>query len=181
MAKRAFALALRYGQAVYEIAEAKDAFDIWLKDLELLNQAVNDKDILFFLESPKVSMENKKGILGKQLTDVNPVALNLVLSLADRGRLGILPDILSNFKRRLNERQGVAHAQVTSAIELSDKDMAAIRKKLSEMFKKEVEITTYVDETLLGGIVARVGDKVIDGSLARSLSNLKKEINQARL
>lgn len=181
MAKRAFALALRYGQAVYEIAEAKNEFEPWLNDLELLNQVVSDQEISFFLESPKVSMGSKKDILADKVTEVKPAAVNLVLSLANRGRLGILSDILNDFKRRLDDKRGIAHAQITSAIELSEKDVADIRKKLSEMFIKDVEVSTKVDESLLGGMIARVGDKVIDGSLVRRLNNLKQEINQARL
>ncbi|MGI2335185.1 MAG: ATP synthase F1 subunit delta [Dehalogenimonas sp.] len=180
MAKRAFALALRYGQAVYELAETKDAFDIWLNDLQLLDTIVADKDILFFLESPKVAIGSKKAVLESKLTGVKPAALNLVLSLASRGRLGIIPDILDDFKRRLDDRRGIANAQVHSAVALSDKDIADIRQKLSEMFDKKVEVSASVDESLLGGVVARVGDKVIDGSLARRLQNLKQEINQAR-
>jgi F-type H+-transporting ATPase subunit delta len=181
LAKRAFALALRYGQAVYEIAEAKDAFDSWLSDLQLLDTVVADKDILFFLESPKIALGGKKEVLGKKLTVVNPAAVNLVLSLANRGRLGIMPDIVVDFQRRVDERRGIAHAEVTSAVALSDQDVADIRKKLSEMFDKKVEVSASVDTALLGGVVARVGDKVIDGSLARRLQIMKQEINQARL
>lgn len=181
MAKRAYALALRYGQAVYEIAEAKDAFDSWLNDLQLLDTIVAEKEIAGFLQSPKVEVGSKKEVLEKKLTGVQPAAINLVLALAVRGRLGIFPDILGDFKRRLDDRQGIAHAKVASAVALSEADVADIRQKLSEMFDKKVEVSASVDESLLGGMIARVGDKVIDGSLARRLHNLKQEINQARL
>jgi F-type H+-transporting ATPase subunit delta len=76
---------------------------------------------------------------------------------------------------------GVAHAAVASAVPLSQKELDNIREKLGEMFGRKVEVTARVDESLLGGIVARVGDKVIDGSLSRRLRILKQEINQARL
>ncbi|ADJ25860.1 ATP synthase F1, delta subunit [Dehalogenimonas lykanthroporepellens BL-DC-9] len=181
MAKRAYALALRYGQAVFEIAEAEDAFDSWPKDLQLMAQVVADRDILFFLESPKVSLDGKRQVLAGQLKAVKPEVVNLVLSLASRNQLGILPDIISDFQRRLDDKMGVAHAAVASAVPLSQKELDNIREKLGEMFGRKVEVTARVDESLLGGIVARVGDKVIDGSLSRRLRILKQEINQARL
>ena len=180
MAKRAYALALRYGQAVYEIAEAEDDFEGWQRDLRSLATAVADKDILFFLQSPKISLDGKRKALAG-LKETRQEAVNLVLALASRNRLGIVPDVLADFERRLDERKGVVHAAVTSAVALSPKELDAVREKLGEMFGKKVEVSAGVDESLLGGIVARVGDKVIDGSLSRRLRILKQEINQARL
>ena len=93
----------------------------------------------------------------------------------------MMSDIFVDYQRRLDDLHGIAHAQVTAAIPLSEIETAEIKRKLSVMFGKQIDITTKVNTSLLGGIVAKVGDKVIDGSVSRRLENLKREINQARL
>ncbi len=181
MAKSAYALALRYGQAVFEIAAEHQNFNTWRDNLDTLVRMVQDQDVLFFLENPRVSLAKKREALEPKLKGVNPMAVNLLYLLVERNGLGMLPDIAADYQRRLDELHGVAHAEVTAAVPLSDTETAEIRTKLAGIFSKHIEITTKIDPSLLGGVVARVGDKVIDGSLSRRLENLKREINQARL
>jgi len=181
LAKSAYALALRYGQAVFEIAAEHQNFNTWRDNLDTLVRMVLDKDVLLFLENPRVSLAKKREVLEPKLKGVNPMAVNLLYLLAERNGLGMLPNIGADYQRRLDEVRGVAHAQVTAAVPLSEDETAEIRKKLGDMFGKHIEITTKLDPSLLGGIVAKVGDKVIDGSLSRRLQDLKREINQARL
>jgi F-type H+-transporting ATPase subunit delta len=181
LAKNAYALALRYGQAVFEIAAEHQNFNTWRDNLETLVRIVEDKEVLFFLENPRLSLAKKRQVLEPKLKGVNPMAVNLLYTLAERNGLPMMPDIYEDYIRRLNEVRGVANATVTAAVELSDAETAEIRQKLGAMFNKQVEVTTKVDPSILGGFIARVGDKVIDGSLSRRLENLKREINQARL
>ncbi|MEN8615366.1 ATP synthase F1 subunit delta [Dehalogenimonas sp. THU2] len=181
MAKSAYALALRYGQAVFDIAAEHENYDTMLANLETLASMAKDKDVLFFLENPRISLTRKREIIDTKLQGVNPMAMNLLYLLVERGGLGMVPDIAVDFKRRLDDLRGIAHAEVVSAVDLSDVETAEIRQQLGKVFNKQIEITTKVEPALLGGIVARVGDKVIDGSLSRRLQDLKREIYQARL
>ncbi|MEL7562105.1 F0F1 ATP synthase subunit delta [Dehalogenimonas sp. 4OHTPN] len=181
MAKSAYALALRYGQAVFEIAAEHQNFNTWRDNLETLVRMVQDKDVLSFLENPRISIAKKRQVLEPKLKGVNPMAVNLLYLLAERSGLGMMPYIYADYNRRLDDLRGVAHATVTAAVPLSDAETAEIREKLGKMFGKHIEITARLDQSLLGGVVARVGDKVIDGSVSRRLQNLKREINQARL
>ena len=181
MAKSAYALALRYGQAVFEIAAKHQNFNTWRDNLETLVRMVQDRDVLFFLENPRISLAKKREVLEPKLKGVNPMAVNLLYLLAERNGLGMLPDIAADYQRRLDDLRGLAHAEVSAAVPLSEAETNEIREKLGKMFGKHIEISTKVEPSLLGGIVARVGDKVIDGSLSRRLQNLKREINQARL
>ena len=181
MAKSAYALALRYGQAVFEIAAEHQNYNTWRDNMDTLVRMVLDKDVLLFLENPRVSLAKKREVLEPKLKGVNPMAVNLLYLLVERNGLGMLPNIAADYQRRLDEVHGVAHAQVTAAVPLSEEEVAEIRKKLGDLFGKKIEITTRLNSSLLGGVVARVGDKVIDGSLSRRLQDLKREINQARL
>jgi F-type H+-transporting ATPase subunit delta len=172
---------MRYGQAVFEIAAHNQNFTTWQNSMDTLVRIVGDRDVLYFLENPRVSIAKKREVLEPKLKGVNPMAVNLLYLLAERGGLGLVPDIAANYQQRLDDLRGIAHAQVTAAVPLSDAETAEIKQKLGTMFGKQIEITTKVDAKLLGGVVARVGDKVIDGSVSRRLENLKREINQARL
>jgi F-type H+-transporting ATPase subunit delta len=178
LAKSAYALALRYGQAVFEIAAEHQNFNTWRDNLETLVRMVQDRDVLAFLENPRISISKKRQLLESKLKGVNPMAINLLYLLAERNGLGMMPYIFADYNRRLDDLRGVAHATVTAAVPLSDAD---IREKLGKMFGKLIELSARLDPSLLGGVVARVGDKVIDGSISRRLQNLKREINQARL
>ena len=181
MGKSAYAQAMRYGQAVFETAAENQNFNTWRDNMETLVRMVQDKQVLFFLENPRVSIAKKREILEPKLKGVNPMAVNLLYLLVERGGLSMMADIYDDYQRRLDNLHGVAHAQVSAAIPLSEMETVEIKQKLSAMSGKQVDITTKVDTSLLGGIVARVGDKVIDGSLSRRLQNMKREINQARL
>jgi len=181
LGKSAYAQAMRYGQAVFETAAQHQNFNTWRDNMETLVRMVQDRDVLFFLENPRVPIANKREILEPKLKGVNPMAVNLLYLLVERGGLSMMPDIFADYQRRLDDLYGIAHAKVTAAIPLSDTETAEVRQKLGTMFGKHVDITTKVDPSILGGIVARVGDKVIDGSVSRRLENLKREINQVRL
>ncbi len=172
---------MRYGQAVFEIAAHNQNFTTWQNSMDTLDRIVRDRDVLRFLENPRISIARKREVLEPKLKGVNPMAVNLLYLLAERGGLAMMPDIAANYQQRLDDLRGIAHAQVTAAVPLSETETAEIKQKLGAMFGKQIDITTKVDPTLLGGIVARIGDKVIDGSLSRRLQNLKREINQARL
>jgi F-type H+-transporting ATPase subunit delta len=181
LGKSAYAQAMRYGQAVFETAAENQNFNTWRDNMETLVRMVQDKQVLFFLENPRLSIAKKRDILEPKLKGVNPMAVNLLYLLVERGGLSMMHDIFDDYQRRLDNLQGVAHAQVSAAIPLSEMETAEIKQKLSAMFGKQIDITTRVDTSLLGGIVAKVGDKVIDGSLSRRLENMKREINQVRL
>jgi F-type H+-transporting ATPase subunit delta len=172
---------MRYGQAVFQVAAQNQNFNTWRDNLETLVRMVHDPEVLFFLENPRISVTKKREVLEPKLKGVNPMTVNLLYLLVERGGLRMVPDIFADYQRRLDELHGVAHAEVSAAIPLSDVEVSEIRRKLSDMFDKQVDITTKVDPALLGGIVAKVGDKVIDGSVSRRLENLKREIYQARL
>lgn len=107
---------------------------------------------------------------------MNPMALNLVCLLATKGRLRIMSDIAAEYQRLLDSHRGVQRAKVKTAIPLSDADRERLSQQLSNMTGKKVLVEAEVDSTIVGGIVARIDDKLLDGSTQSKLTALKKEL-----
>jgi len=107
---------------------------------------------------------------------VQPLTLNFLLLLAERGRAGLLPGVLAAFTDLYDARQGVLQAEVRSAVELSEEQRRGIQQRLEAYTGKQVRLSARVDKSLKGGAVARVGDTVFDGSLVRHLESLRAQL-----
>ena len=174
MAKKAYAR--RYAQAVFEIALEKKGLERWQTDLQKIVGAVSDSTFMAALESPRIKIEDKSRFLKERLTDIDPLALNLVLLLIARSGIGMIGEIAGEYKRLLDIYRGVESAEVTTAVPLDDKDKKKLAVKLGALVGAEVELETQVDPAILGGIVARVGGRLLDGSTRSKLAALKKEL-----
>ena len=166
----------RYAQAVFEMALEAKELDRWQSDLKKIVSMVRDTELLAWLESPKVHFDDKARLLSKWLKDINPLALNLVLLLVTRGRLSMLGDIADEYQRLLNSYRGIEPAEVTTAIPLDKEDTLKLTEHLSAIVGKKVVLKSEVDPAVIGGFVARVGDKLLDGSTRGKLEALKKEL-----
>jgi len=174
MAKKAYAR--RYAQAVFEIALEKKELERWQADLQKIVGAVNDTTFLAALDSPKIKIEDKSRFLTKRLGDINPLALNLALLLIARTGIGMIKEIAGEYQHLLDSYQGIAMAKVTTAVLLNDKDKRELADRLGVLVGAKVELESKVDPAILGGIVARVGGKLLDGSTRSKLTALKKEL-----
>lgn len=167
----------RYAQAVFEMADGQGTLDAWERDLAALADAFAAPDVVAFFASPQVAASQKRaaadriiGPQGQQLTR------NLIGLLIERGRIGDLPQLYTAFHDRLLERQGIAVGEVTTAVPLGPEELAIVRDRLRALLGKEVEIRTVVDPDIIGGIVARVGDQLIDGSVIGQLRKLRERL-----
>jgi F-type H+-transporting ATPase subunit delta len=174
MAKKANAR--RYAQAVFEIALEKNELERWQTDLQKVVSAVSDSDFLAALESPKIKFEDKSRFIKKRLGAVNQLALNLVSLLISRSSIGIIREIAVEYKRLLDEHRGIKTADVITAVGIDDKEKSKLAAKLGELVDAKVEITSQVDPDILGGLVVRVGGKLLDGSTRSKLTALKREL-----
>jgi len=174
MAKKAYAQ--RYAQAVFEIALEKKELDRWQADLQKIVGAVSDTTFLAALDSPKIKIEDKSRFLTARLGDINPLALNLALLLIARTGIGIITEIAGEYRRLLDGYHGIATAEVTTAVLLDDKDKGQLADRLGVLVGAKVELVNKVDPEILGGIVARVGGKLLDGSTRSKLAALKREL-----
>ena len=174
MAKRVYAR--RYAQAVFEIALESDQLDRWQSDLSKIASLGEDTTVIAFLESPKFHFDTKTKFLSERLGDLNPLALNLVYLLMTRGRLSMIGDIADEYQRLLDSHQGIERAEVTTAIPLDDEDQQRLAEHLGAVVGKKVIIKPEVDSNLIGGIVARIGGKLLDGSTRSKLMALREEL-----
>ena len=174
MARKAYAR--RYAQAVFEIALGKKELERWQADLQKIVGVVADDIFLSALESPKLKIEDKTRLLSEQLGDINPLALNLVRLLITRAGIGMIGDIAEEYQRLMDSYHGIEPAEVITAVPLDDKDIQKLSENLSALVGKKVVVKSAVDSSVIGGIVARVGGKLLDGSTRSKLAALRREL-----
>ena len=112
----------------------------------------------------------------ERLIDINPLALNMVHLLVMRGGLGMIDDIADEYQLLLDSYHGVEQAEVITAVGLDSEDKLRLSKRLSTIVDKKVELKPRVDSSLIGGILVRVGGKLIDGSTRSRLLALEKKV-----
>ncbi|MFH1662856.1 MAG: ATP synthase F1 subunit delta [Chloroflexota bacterium] len=168
--------ARRYAQAVFELDGKKNINDRQ-SELEEVAKLGQDAEIIAYLNNPKVSFDDKIGLLHDRLSDVTKTVLNLVYLLISKGRVSMLPDIADEYRHLVDEHNGIERADVTTAIPIDDKDRQNLSEKLSDITGKKVIIESeHVDPDLIGGIIVKVAGKLIDGSTRGRLAELKKEM-----
>ncbi len=174
MARRVYAR--RYSQAVFELALERKELDRWQSDLTKIVSLGEDAELIAFLESPKFHFGDKAKLLSERLGDINPLALNLVYLLVSKGSLSIVGDIAEEYERLLNSYRGIEWAEVITAVPLEDEDKLRLSEHLGAVIGKKVMLKPRVDSGLIGGFVARVGGKLLDGSTRYQLLALKREL-----
>ena len=174
MARRANAR--RYAQAVFDIALEKGELEGWQSDLGKIAGLGEDAALITLLETPKLDFDEKAKLLSKKLGDINPLALNLVYLLVARGSLNIIEEITEEYQRLLNDHQGIVEAEVVTAVPLDDEEKSKMGQRLGAVIGKEVVVRPTVDSGVVGGVVVRIGGKLLDGSTRSQLKALKREL-----
>lgn len=169
--------AKRYTQALKEIAQETNSFDAWQRDLGTLTALVSDSEVTTFLSSPGVQDAEKFTAVDAVLTDLQPEARNLLHMLIERRRVALLPEIASLFDEAVLEERGVVLVDVTTADALDDAGKELVRERMKSIVGKDVELRLHTDASIIGGIVARIGDQVIDGSVLSQLRRLRASLN----
>jgi F-type H+-transporting ATPase subunit delta len=170
------AYARRYAQAIFEIALEKNELELWQADLQKIAGAIANDTFLAALESPKIKLEDKSALLQKLPGGINSLAVNLVLMLIARSGVAMITEIAVEYQRMLDDYHGIEMADVITAVPIDDKDKEKLAEKLSALVAKKVTLKSEVDPEILGGIIARVGGKLLDGSTRSKLAALKREL-----
>lgn len=168
--------ARRYAQAIFEIALEANKLEQWQSDLQVISEAIGDEAVLTVLESPKISIEKKTNLLSGNLRDINPLALNLVLILISRDGIGMISEIAGEYQRLLDAHHGIQEAEVTTAVPLDDTDKERLAEQLGSLLGLKISLKSEVDPEILGGIIARIGGKLLDGSTRSKLAALKRQL-----
>ena len=172
-------LARRYAKALVDIGQEQNSLDKYGRDLtNIVDLMEASRDFREVLVSPVFTKDDKKRIAGEilQKTDTDRMVANFVNLLIDRKRIDQLPGIEQAFREKVDDIRGVTRGEVTSAESLTDEELAKVTDVLSGISGKQVRITTNVDASLIGGLVAKVGDMVFDGTIRTQLNQLKESL-----
>jgi len=168
--------AKRYAQAVFSLAKERGTLDQWQADLAILNEVMADSMAESYLSSPNFSAADKQELLDRVLADAQPEARNLAHLLIHRDRLEIIPDLYQIYQDAVLAERGIAIADVTTAEPLGPEEQQMVRDSLHQLIGKEIELRLHTDPSIIGGIVARVGDQLIDGSVVNQLRRLRARL-----
>ena len=171
--------ARRYAQAVFQIALERNELDKWRSELATLAATVGDAQLRSVLENPKLDFQKKSDLAAKCLPGLSQLALNLCYLLVAKQALRLTDSVATEFNRMADAHEGLAHATVATAVPLDDADRESLSKHLAVLTGKRVTIDTEVNPSIIGGFVARIGDKLLDGSTRARLEALKKRLVEA--
>ncbi|RUR35760.1 F0F1 ATP synthase subunit delta [Vreelandella populi] len=166
-----------YAKAAFEHARDHDALDSWSQALGYLGAAVADDEVRRLLGSPKIENAKKVALLAEMFPEQQSDALTRFLeALADQGRLTALPSIAEQFEHLRAEHEQRIEVMVTSAYALTAEEQTKLASALKKRLNREISITTQVDKSLIGGVILRAGDTVIDGSVRGRLNRLSEAL-----
>jgi F-type H+-transporting ATPase subunit delta len=169
-------LAGRYATAVFELAQEDKCVDAVARDFAALKTMIADSaDLRLFVRAPVFSRdEQKKGMdaLLRRM-EASPLTVRFVLTLAEKRRLFALTDIISGFEKLLARQRGEVDAEVTSAQPLNDAQVIELKRVLKAKLGRDARLEARVDPSLLGGLIVKVGSRMIDSSLRTKLEGLR--------
>jgi F-type H+-transporting ATPase subunit delta len=172
--------ARRYAEAVFDLAVEGNAFAAWSADLRTIADFVERAEVAGVLASGRVPRPEKLRLVEAGLDGaVSPLAVNLARLLNERGKLDLARGIQAAFQVMTDERLNITHATVTTAVPLASDEREAVAERLSSLTGKQVDVTPVVDEAIIGGVIARIGDQLIDGSTRTRLLALKRRLEGA--
>lgn len=168
-------VASRYALALFQAAKAKSKLGAVLADLGSAERALFERKELFQkLRHPLISSSQKKAALHSALGDLSPLAVKFLEILIEKKRIGILPEIMTAFRREVDKELGISRVDVTSAYPLSTDEEKGLQSALAKKLGKKLSISYKTDRNILGGLVVQAGMRVWDGSLRSSLNKLKE-------
>jgi F-type H+-transporting ATPase subunit delta len=169
-----------YARALFEVATERDALDEIHDQLGAFADAMNDsRELAVFFFSPYFAVEEKKAGLERAVTDAHPAFRNFLEALIERHRMPAIFRIRTVFDGLWEEAHKLLAVQIVSAIELDDTTVKHLGEKIGEQVDREIEVSRVVDPDILGGIVLRVGNVIMDASIRTRLEQLRKQVAQA--
>jgi F-type H+-transporting ATPase subunit delta len=166
----------RYAEAAFEIATRDGTIETWRKDLDEAAATLDEGELLDVLANPALALEGRQQVVDGVFADLSGPARNLVALLVKRGRIEQLRRVAQEFGRLDDQRRGIVHATATSALPLTDTEIRALTARLEQMTGGTVALQTEVDESLLGGLIVRVGSRLIDASVRGRLERLRNQL-----
>ncbi|MGL4798020.1 MAG: ATP synthase F1 subunit delta [Cellulosilyticaceae bacterium] len=173
----------RYATALFDIANEKGAMkEFQDQALAIYNLLTEEKDYLTILSHPSVLVEEKIAMVEQAFAgQVADEFVGLLVLVIRKNRQEFILDILSTFIDMAKTQAGYLKATVTSAVALKEEQLAQLKANIEKNTGKQIELESIVDTALIGGMIVRVGDKVVDGSIRGQMDAMKSELNSLRL
>jgi F-type H+-transporting ATPase subunit delta len=169
--------ARRYADAAFELAVRDEAVPQWLEQLERAAQLSRDERLERLLDNPAIPVTQRLAVLDQALgRGTLPPVRNLLGLLLRRGRIKSLPGVAGEFRGLYLRQEGITPATVTTALPLEAEELRAIGERLERQTGGRVELSTEVDAGILGGLIVRLGDRLIDGSVRGRLERLRARL-----
>ena len=169
-----------YARALFEVASERDLLDVVREQLGQFADALNsNRELQIFFFSPYFSTEEKKGALRRVLEGADLTFMSFLETLVESHRMPALFRIRARFERMWDEANQVLPVSVTSAIPLDDSIVEEIGERIGEQTGQTVQLTTSADPEILGGIVVRVGNAILDSSIRTRLNRLRNQLARA--
>jgi F-type H+-transporting ATPase subunit delta len=174
-------IARRYAKALLIIGKEDDKAETYKEELDRFSDLItSQKELEQAIINPLYDVGGRKKVLQAVIDKVNisKVMASFLLLLFDKGRFGFLSDINEFYKKLADELKGVVRASLVSATELSSETVEKIRTTLSKKTGKDIILEVDQDPSLIGGIVSRIGDLVLDGSIKTQLLNMRESLKR---
>jgi F-type H+-transporting ATPase subunit delta len=174
------AAGVRYARALFDVAHKEADIDRVGRELTDFAQFVSAHEALpKIFSNPAIPAAKKKALVEQLLAragSMTPVVTKLLLMLAERDRLAILPDVAAAYRNRLMEHAKVVRAEIVTAVGLPADRIAALQQGLAQATGRQVHLENRIDPSIIGGAIARVGSTVYDGSVTRQLEKMKEAL-----
>jgi len=170
-------IARPYAQAAFDLAKDSNDLKSWSEMLQFLAAVIKDDAMAAMIHNPKFQTQDLIDIVLKITGDrLNKSAQNFVRVVAANKRLNVLPEIAEIYEAHRANEEGTIDAEVISAFELSDAQKKNLVDGLKKRLGREINLSTKIDESLIGGSIVRAGDMVIDGSVTGQLEKLAHKL-----
>ena len=171
-------LAVTYARSLLELANERGQTEDVANDMGALGQLVEETpSFADFLKDPGIGREERDAALGRVFGGkLNVLADRLLRLMSERGRLGMLPEVVGAFEHLLDEQLGKVEVDVTVAERLGEEELADVRRRVSQALGKDAVVHQYVDAEIIGGMILRVGDRVVDASVRRQLEAMRQRL-----
>ena len=171
------AAARRYARAIFELATEQGQVEEWAGRLATVREVLELPEVRNVLANPSIAVQRREEAVAALLGDrVGVEGVNLGKLLVGAGRVDDLDGIVEEYGRLADEAAGRVKADVTAAVELTPEEAERLARDLSRRLGAEVRVTATVDRAILGGLVVRLGDRVIDASVATRLQQLRRKL-----
>jgi F-type H+-transporting ATPase subunit delta len=169
-----------YARALFEVAKERDILDEIHDDLGAFATALEENhELAVFFFSPYFSSEEKKDGLKRAVTGADPIFMNFLETLLERHRMPVIFRMRTRFEQLWDEEKKLLPVEITSSVQLDKAIVQSIGERIGEQTGQKVELSSKVDPEILGGLVVRVGNFVLDASIRNRLNQLRKQVARA--